>query len=244
MMNGIYPLSRENLPGALGALAAIFPDEPDAQEAFKVSLNRKRGMGYFEYWVLIHEGKVIGTTGLYRESATRRDLWLGWFGVVPEHRGKGWGSKLLEFTVAKAQDMKANNLYLWTTNAPDMTVSALLYKKRGFKKVSTEKGKPYNTITYGLALPYVWRDQFRNLIPLDLIGGMYLYHIVKMIWNNVVGKKHPYGNVIAWSFNEDTHPTSFLKNFYRIGLAELKKRNRKDKVPIIKDFIRHVEANS
>lgn len=155
MNHSIVPLSQANLKETQAVLQAVFPTEPDAQHYFELSLRPKRkGASYFEYFVLVVDGKVIGTTGLYRERSTPKDLWLGWYGVLPEYRGQGWGSVLLDFSVQKSKEMGAENLRLWTTDEPDMAKAALVYAKKGFTLDSKEwdDESKYNIITYGLAL--------------------------------------------------------------------------------------------
>lgn len=41
-------------------------------------------------------GKVVGICGLYSHTASTDELWLGWFGIVPERRNGGIGKEVLD----------------------------------------------------------------------------------------------------------------------------------------------------
>jgi hypothetical protein len=86
----------------------------------------------------------------------------------------------------------------------------------------------------------VWRDRFGHKTPLSDLETSHLYHIVKMIWNNVLRPENPFGNVIQWSFNKETYPRAYLQKIFTNGLVELK--SRPDAV-IASDFLAHVELD-
>ena len=155
MTHSVIPLSHHNLKEAQAVLQVVFPTEPKAQHYFALSLEpKKKGASYFEYAVLEVDCKVIGTSGLYRERSTPDDLWLGWYGILPEYRGQGWGSVLLNDSIVLSRNMGAKNLRLWTTDEPDMAKAALVYVRKGFVMDSKEwdAEAKYHRITYCLTL--------------------------------------------------------------------------------------------
>jgi GNAT superfamily N-acetyltransferase len=115
---GIHP-TKENL-------AAVDAEDP----------RRPRNM---RYWLAIdHEtGQVIGTTGLYSYPDDPKALWLGWMCVDPDHRGKGIGRQLLDFSLAQAREEGATHLRLYTSNHPNEAAAQLLYESRGMTTYKT-----------------------------------------------------------------------------------------------------------
>jgi len=72
--------------------------------------NNKDGRFWEVY--LIKEGKdIIGICGLYSlHKKNNNDLWLGWFGILPEYRNQGYGEKALDWMKNKAKELGAINL--------------------------------------------------------------------------------------------------------------------------------------
>jgi hypothetical protein len=88
-----------------------------------------------------------------------------------------------------------------------------------------------NQVTY-------WVNRFGEKIPLDEMETGYLYNTVKMIWNNHLMPRNPFGDVIHWNFARPEHTPEFLEAFFHVGLKELK--FRKD-VECALDFLRYIE---
>jgi len=85
----------------------------------------------------------------------------------------------------------------------------------------------------------IWIDKHGDEIALDKIDTQYLYHIVKMIFNNVISPREPFGDVIYWRFNPRTHPHDYLLLFFENGMMEL--YTRKDN-KIAQEFINHIDS--
>ena len=50
-----------------------------------------------EYYVWRYGGKICGLVGLHRQIwGPKENVWLSWFAVHPEYRGKGVGSSLID----------------------------------------------------------------------------------------------------------------------------------------------------
>lgn len=90
---------------------------------------------------------VLGTTGLYRY---RRDadeaVWVAWFCVDTEARGRGIGQKLIDHTVAVAQAAGFDRIRLYTSTDPNEEAAQRLYDKNGFREVRRKKGLFTTTI--------------------------------------------------------------------------------------------------
>lgn len=98
---------------------------------------------------LNNSGKVIGTTGIYVLADDEEDsAWLGWFCVDEKHRGKGYGQRLLEFTMQKGREMGKKKLKLYTSTEPSEEVAQKLYAKKGFILFKEEilPDKPYKKL--------------------------------------------------------------------------------------------------
>jgi len=92
--------------------------------------------GLPEIWVAIddEDDKVIGTIGLYSTRADNAEaLWVWYFCVDPEARGKKVGSNLLDFVIAQAKQRNASKLRLLTSNEPSAATAQVLYESRGLE---------------------------------------------------------------------------------------------------------------
>ncbi len=69
-----------------------------------------------DYYIVYEKGEPIGITGLYVDEFTQEEgvVWLGWFGILPEFRKKGYGQKILEETILLAKDNGFSILRLYT----------------------------------------------------------------------------------------------------------------------------------
>ena len=86
----------DNLELAVNIQNTIFPLE-DGRENYIEGINndpyRKEMVNYIAY-----DGKIpIGVVGLYAYNEYPFDAWLSWFGVLENHREKGYGSKMFDF---------------------------------------------------------------------------------------------------------------------------------------------------
>ena len=104
-------------------------EEPD----FRV-LNDPRGEildhGGF-IWVAVHEGTVIGTAALVRESNHRYEL--AKMSVAPGYRGQGIARQLLETCLETARRIGAKKIELFSNH--QLTSALKLYERLGFRYV-------------------------------------------------------------------------------------------------------------
>jgi GNAT superfamily N-acetyltransferase len=102
------------------------------------------------FWVAIDSpsGKVLGTTGLYTYMRDATDaVWLAWFCVAPEARGKGIGSRLLDFSIAEARKTGRYYLRLYTSDDRREADAQRLYESRGLRVVG-KKRRLFHTVIY------------------------------------------------------------------------------------------------
>ncbi len=84
-----------------------------------------------------------------------------------------------------------------------------------------------------------WRDRFGNRFMLTQMETRYLYHVVKCIWNNVLGVGNTFGEVIEWKFNSDDYPFTYLKDIFAEGFKLL--QQREDTNHQMRKFMDHVD---
>jgi putative acetyltransferase len=86
------------------------------------------------------DNKVIGVCALFNHG---NDIYeLARMAVSPEHQGKGFGNQLIELCLEKARDIKASTVFLVSNTKLKPALS--LYKKHGFKIVSTAQHPVYS----------------------------------------------------------------------------------------------------
>lgn len=156
----VEPLNEKNIDEAVALASSVFSDDAGYEYApakvFPMSLDLKWresfwGKGELGYFVMLDPDtkKVIGTTGLYRLPNDPPELvWVGWYCVAPEERGKGLGEALLTWTIDKARKAGYLRLKLFTSNDPALSFAQSLYDKSDFKLVGEEQkpGDKYKTL--------------------------------------------------------------------------------------------------
>lgn len=153
----IVPLSEENLEETIRMAHKVFPldaasDNPP-ERGFRKSLSNEANIKSWKgpehvlsglnYWVLLDDetDKVIGVTGLYSFKENPGEVWLAWYCIDPEVRGKGLGRKLLEWTMAKAKEEGYSVFRLYTSTDPNEAAAQKLYDSVGLK-ITEEKDDP------------------------------------------------------------------------------------------------------
>ena len=98
---------------------------------------------YWQVYLIQNDGETIGICGLYSLTPeTRHELWLGWFGIIPECRSLGFGSEVLTQLEAKAKETGATDVYSYV-DADGKPLS--FYYRNGYERVSTVEEYLANT---------------------------------------------------------------------------------------------------
>ena len=95
-----------------------------------------------DFWIAIdtQTRAILGTTGLYLYTRDATDVvWLAWFCVAPEARGRGIGSRLLDFSVNEARRTERRYLRLYTSDDPREAAAQRLYESRGLRVVGKKR---------------------------------------------------------------------------------------------------------
>ena len=80
-------------------------------------------------FLLSEDDAIIGSAGILKINDKEYELIK--MSVAPEHRGKKFGEMLLEKCIAKAKEMKASKIILFSNS--NLQTAIRLYEKFGFK---------------------------------------------------------------------------------------------------------------
>lgn len=113
-----------NLKDYMGLFYALFPHDRHTTDLSKIVDYRR--------WIVMCDNVQVGICGIYGLKGHAGDVWLDWYGILPERRGVGLGGAVLEALNKKARGAR---LILWTT-VMELEGTRLedFYLKRGFVK--------------------------------------------------------------------------------------------------------------
>ncbi len=64
---------------------------------------------HVKYYLAYFKDEPIGITGFYYYPDYQEEMWLAWFGILPKYQRKGFGKKVLEWSINKVRlDGKKN----------------------------------------------------------------------------------------------------------------------------------------
>jgi len=90
------------------------------------------------YWVAENpsEPDLLGIVGLYSPRwIGSQNLYLGWFGVHPDHRRHGLGQTLIRYAEAEATNLGCRSILVETSFEPASTIA--FYHRVGFNAVAS-----------------------------------------------------------------------------------------------------------
>ena len=127
-------IDNKNIDIAVEIQKIIFPMDP-GEKALRIAANNKcySDLSMLKYWLVENKGKVIGICGLYSYKSTPKDVWLGWFGVLEDERGKGYGKEILNYMIQSAKDLGYENFRLYTDEIANEK-AIKLYEKIGMTR--------------------------------------------------------------------------------------------------------------
>lgn len=91
-------------------------------------------------FLLKEDDTIIGTAGIFKINDTEYELIK--MSVAPQHRGRKYGDMLLEKCIAKAKEVNASKLILFSNS--NLQTAIRLYEKFGFKHVDVTDA-PFET---------------------------------------------------------------------------------------------------
>ena len=84
-----------------------------------------------KYYLAYKNKEVIGITGLYEYNDAPDEIWVAWYGVLPEYRRLGYGTKILLWTMKEAKRKQKTTIRLYTEMGVNKEAIEL-YRKLGF----------------------------------------------------------------------------------------------------------------
>lgn len=137
-----HQITKENLAKAVKVQNEIFPNE-NGKQNFIDSIN---GVDYRQeliFWLVYLDQTPIGIIGLYAYHKYSKDAWMGWYGILPEYRGKGYGSAIFDFFEQAARGKGYQNIRLYTDSVDNLEATKL-YIKKGM--ISEEYAHPQDIV--------------------------------------------------------------------------------------------------
>ncbi|ACB85127.1 GNAT family N-acetyltransferase [Natranaerobius thermophilus] len=155
----IISATEETLPKAKKLIKRVFPSRTLFEQLSLIAMTNQDnwlinkltnlfGYNIIDIWVAVNEKEeVVGTTGLY---SCRQDedvaLWLFWYCVDPEERGKRIGKKLLTYAIEQAKSRGAKYLRLYTSDDPNERAAQIVYEKHGLNEIKRKNKLFYTEI--------------------------------------------------------------------------------------------------
>jgi GNAT superfamily N-acetyltransferase len=155
-------ISSDNLTEAVEVAREIFPYEIHKdgfwpEVAYKMAIEEQKPN--FAYYLASDGGMVVGITGHYPPEDGKAEIWLGWYGVIPACRRKGYGAQILRAT-AEIIAQWCDVLNLYSGDREEERPAHRLYLRHGFEQ--TGRGE-----VDGAPVLY-----FRTSIPLKMNAEM------------------------------------------------------------------------
>lgn len=98
-------------------------------QSYPAMTDQIHNQGY-EYYFLTVQGAPVGYLGIKQEEGK---LFLSKFYIQNEHRGKGYGSRAMEFLVELCKQRGLTAIWLTVNRYNDSTIA--VYEKKGFRTV-------------------------------------------------------------------------------------------------------------
>lgn len=101
---------------------------------FKDAITGCHNYKRLEFYLGYVNHEAIGLTGIYANQDD--ECWLGWFGICPEYRHKGYATKMLDLTINMMENYGYKVCRIYTDTVNNAT-AIKLYVQKGFKINST-----------------------------------------------------------------------------------------------------------
>lgn len=172
-MESLYNLKYEivnlkNLEIAYTIQKETWPNDPDYEDLYDKATNTKDDNCFF---LVYNEDELIGITGVdvYREYP--KTIWLDWFTILPQHRNKGYGKKVLLDTIQYCKNLNRYDTFRVETTYYENRPALFLYDKvmqlkENYTIEDTETIKN-NTIIYSYSLNgklELWNNRYLGLV--------------------------------------------------------------------------------
>jgi GNAT superfamily N-acetyltransferase len=151
-------ITSENLAKAIATAWQIFPYERHA-EGFWPELTYKMAIEQqnprFAYYLARDTKKIVGITGHYPARYGQPKMWLGWFGVLPAERRKGYGSKILLATCEIVGGFGISSFHIYSGDCEEERAAHRLYLRTGFEQTGRGQVDGEPVLYFKTKLPLV-----------------------------------------------------------------------------------------
>ena len=144
----------------------IWPDDVDYDDIYDKATNTKEDNCLF----LVYDNNIlIGLTGVDVFEEYPDTIWLDWLAVLPEHRRKGYGEKILKDTIEYCTCLNKFKSFRVETTYYENRPALFLYDKiMQLKEEYTieDKDKKHNTLIYSYPLDgklEPWNNRYLGL---------------------------------------------------------------------------------
>lgn len=130
-MESLYNLKYEilnlkNLDIAYKIQKETWPDDPDYEDLYDKATNTEANNCFF----LVYDKDIlIGITGVDVYDKYPNTIWLDWFTILPEHRRKGYGKKVLLDTIYYCKKLNKYDCFRVDTTYYENRPALILYDK-------------------------------------------------------------------------------------------------------------------
>ncbi len=161
-------INEKNIDLATSIQYKIFPKEC-AYFHYKESIDTNNEDQWF--YIVKHNGIPVGVAGLYiYDEIDEESIWLGWFGILPEFRSRGFGRQTLLDMIEKAKKFNKKYFRLYT-NDPGTSTARPLYRSvmQMYEKYENKDDYNYDgncyIYSYSLCGEEIkqWNNRFMNL---------------------------------------------------------------------------------
>jgi GNAT superfamily N-acetyltransferase len=151
-------ITSENLAKAIAAAWQIFPYETHAEGfwpevTYKMAIEQHNPR--FAYYVARDTEKIVGITGHYPAKYGQPKMWLGWFGVLPAERRKGYGSKILLATCEIVGGFGISSFHIYSGDCEEERAAHRLYLRTGFEQTGRGQVDGEPVLYFKTKLPLV-----------------------------------------------------------------------------------------
>ena len=158
-------ITSKNLGKAIAAAWQIFPYETHAEGfwpevAYKMAIEQRNPR--FAYYLARDTEKIVGITGHDPAEDGQPEMWLGWFGVLPMERRKGYGSKILLATCEIIGGFGISSLYIYSGDREEERAAQRLYLRTGFKQIGWGEVDGEPVLHFETKLPLVASTEMEN----------------------------------------------------------------------------------
>ena len=155
-------LSSRTLEDALRVGRACFPEPGDGRRLERIyrrvvagDLIYPAGSRFgrlFPYFVYYKDGAAAAVSGLYKKEDEESEFWLGWFGVHPDFRRKGYGKAVVDHVKAVVGLLGGSGLQLHTGDDESNAATQAFYQELGFSMMGVRVVDGVRQRTYRVAV--------------------------------------------------------------------------------------------